>query len=419
MPAAPHGRDNQPPIYLTTNESKLNVYHVYVKCCNACTPVVPHVGLTLFKSVWSSCVPHIRLMEPRTDVCNKCDQFRKLILDSVTEEDKLTHTQAYNTHVHKARLERQCYNDCIKASCNELRSVEVPAGPQQPCSNNLQQTHYTFDFAMSFNLPHQCLQVGPLYFLNLLKVHCFGICCEGVKKQVNFLFTERDCLAMDGRGCHGPNNVISMLDFYLFHNGMGERRAVFHADNCGGQNKNKSVLHYFCWRVGKGLHTEISYNFMEPGHTKCICDACFGKIRQLFRRTDVNTTNQLRDTIQRSALINDCIVYREGIGREFNFKWYGWDVFFYQFCKLLKGIRKFHHFRFTGRDPGYVYAKEHVQDTQETRICLLKKGVSWPPPQINDHPEEIPAGGIGPEREKYLNDHVKPFVRSKYRDEFY
>ncbi|KAK3742543.1 hypothetical protein QZH41_005608 [Actinostola sp. cb2023] len=29
MPAAPHGRDNQPPIYLTTNESKLNVYHVH------------------------------------------------------------------------------------------------------------------------------------------------------------------------------------------------------------------------------------------------------------------------------------------------------------------------------------------------------------------------------------------------------
>lgn len=121
-------------------------------------------------------------MEPRSDVCHKCDNYGKLIMDSVTD-DKLALTKAYSTQVRKARLEREFYNACKKSSADELASLpEVLSGPQQPCSQNLEQTHYTFDFAMSFCLPHQCLQVGPLYFLTMLKVHCFGICCEVTKK---------------------------------------------------------------------------------------------------------------------------------------------------------------------------------------------------------------------------------------------
>ena len=170
MPAAPHGRDSQTPIYLPASDSKLVVFNRYVDACNHCSPACQSVGLTLFKSIWNSCLPHIRLMELRSDVCHKCDNYRKLIMDSVTEEDKLAHTKAYNSHVRKARLKREFYNVCIKSSADELALLPAaPSGRQQPCSQNLLNTHYTFDFAMSFCLPHQCLQVGPLYFLTTLK----------------------------------------------------------------------------------------------------------------------------------------------------------------------------------------------------------------------------------------------------------
>jgi len=117
---------------------------------------------------------HIRLIEPRSDVCHKCDNYKKLIMDSVTEEDKLAHTEGCNTHVQKAKLEREFYNICIKSSADELDSLpEVPSDPQQPCSQNLEQTHYNFDFAMSFCLPHQCRLVGPLYFLK--ELNCYTL----------------------------------------------------------------------------------------------------------------------------------------------------------------------------------------------------------------------------------------------------
>ena len=56
----------------------------------------------------------------------------------------------------------------------------------------------------------------------------------------------------------------------------------FQADNCVGQNKKETVMYHFAERVGTGLHREINYHLMEPGHIKCICDGCFGKVRQLF-----------------------------------------------------------------------------------------------------------------------------------------
>lgn len=150
MPAALHGRDNQLPIYLRAYDSSLAVFKKYVDASNNCSSVCKSVGLTLFRLIWNSCLPHIRLMEPHSDVCHKCDNHGKLIMDSVTEEDKLehtdklAHTEAYNTHVRKARLAWEFYNACKKSSADELASLpEVRSGPQQPCSQNLEQTHYT------------------------------------------------------------------------------------------------------------------------------------------------------------------------------------------------------------------------------------------------------------------------------------
>ena len=62
---------------------------------------------------------------------------------------------------------------------------------------------------------------------------------------------------MDGKKSHGPKNVISMLHDYLCNFSLGEKKAVFHADNCRKQNESKTVIHYFTWQMGKGLHQEI------------------------------------------------------------------------------------------------------------------------------------------------------------------
>ncbi|XP_070573522.1 uncharacterized protein [Ptychodera flava] len=290
MPAVPRGREGTPPVYLPSSITKERVYSAYVESCEQTQPPLTHVGLTTFKNVWKDCVPHIQTISPKTDVCVKCEEFRNKIMFASSEDDKLLFTSQYNEHVMKAQKRREFYKNCVQKSFEEYESLPQQnkmLGIHTPCSQDLFSVHYSFDYAQHFSLPHQSRQVGPLYFLSPMKVFCFGVCNEVCKEQINYLFTEADSIGQDGKKSAGPNNVISILHHHLSDHSLGEKQCSFHADNCGGQNKNKSVLHYMSWRTSTGLHDEIQIHFMEPGHTKCICDACFGKVRQLYRRSDV------------------------------------------------------------------------------------------------------------------------------------
>jgi hypothetical protein len=55
-----------------------------------------------------------------------------------------------------------------------------------------------------------------------------------------------------------------------------------HADNCGGQNKNRFVLSYLAFLVACGRFDTITLAFMVVGHTKCSVDRTFGLIKRCF-----------------------------------------------------------------------------------------------------------------------------------------
>ena len=76
-----------------------------------------------------------------------------------------------------------------------------------------------------------------------------------------------------------------------------------------------------------------------------------------------------------------------------------------------------HNLRFTHEDPGHVYVKNHVSDTEERRVCVLERRVSWHP-ALPEFPEPLPACGFTEERLKYLQEQVRPFERECYREEF-
>lgn len=89
-----------------------------------------------------------------------------------------------------------------------------------------------------------------------------------------------------------------MLHHCLHNFGMGENECIIHADNCAGnsfhlllthagilsfysfynytidlivsigQNKNRYVLAYFCWRILLGLHKQITYMMQIPEHAR-------------------------------------------------------------------------------------------------------------------------------------------------------
>ena len=119
----------------------------------------------------------------------------------------------------------------------------------------LHTTHLILLTECEYSLP--CLPTCPVYLKSARKVHLFGICNEGIPKQVKYLAGESQIMGKNGKMAHGPNSVISMLHHYFAKHGLGEKSCVLHDDNCAGQNKNSSVIGYLAWKCMTGLHEEI------------------------------------------------------------------------------------------------------------------------------------------------------------------
>ena len=116
--------------------------------------------------------------------------------------------------------------------------------------------HYSFDYAQQVHFPSDPLQPGPIHFLTPCKCSVFGVNCEALPRQVNFLTHEA------GECGKGANNVISQLHFLFETHGLGEKVVFLHADNCTGQNKNNAMIQYLAWRAATNRHTSLTLSFL-------------------------------------------------------------------------------------------------------------------------------------------------------------
>ena len=172
---------------------------------------------------------------------------------------------------HLALITQKCfsYNAALEDSKRQVhRAFTFPDSTFSPPSLNCNipaatkeiTVHYSFDFAQKVSVfalslihahvpqlnksfpqvhyPRNSLQPSPIYLLTPRTAALFGICCEAIPRQVKYIIDE---VSDTGKGA---NTVVSMLDYYFDHHGLGERTATLHADNCCGQNKNNTMMQY-------------------------------------------------------------------------------------------------------------------------------------------------------------------------------
>ena len=87
-------------------------------------------------------------------------------------------------------------------------------------------------FAQQVHIPCNPMQPDPIYFKTPQKCSIFGVMCEAIPHQVNYLIDE----AVDAG--KGANTTISYIPHYFKNYGLGETDVHLHADNSSGQNKN-------------------------------------------------------------------------------------------------------------------------------------------------------------------------------------
>ena len=135
-----HGRSDAPPVFLPAAETYKSVHAKYVESCIHAERRA--AGISLFCSIWNQCLPHIKFMSPRSDVCDAFEKNRRKVTEAVTEEEKLAASAALSKHILLAQREREFYKQKTvdaKAEWDIQGQDLVP--PCTPCSNNLRLVH--------------------------------------------------------------------------------------------------------------------------------------------------------------------------------------------------------------------------------------------------------------------------------------
>ncbi|HAI68453.1 MAG TPA: hypothetical protein DCM38_03335 [Gammaproteobacteria bacterium] len=207
------------------------------------------------------------------------------------------------------------------------------------------------------------------------------------------------------------NVVISILDHFFAHHGLGEKYACLTADK--GQNKNNAVLHYLIYRILAGLHDNIELSFMIVGHTKFAPDGYFGLIRKRYQQSNIYTYEDLVPTILNSSENghNTCQPTRDyGTSRNSQSLIYrDWSSWLLKFFRKLPDVTKYRHFKITKNKPGIVFLKKTI-DGNETEVQLLKKEVPFGKDKAFGLPSQIFPKGLSLERQWYLYEQIRMHI---------
>ena len=395
-------------ILLPTVMNYMSVHRIYQK--SVYLQEKEAVSTRTFMRIWHEEARHIVFNDPRSDLCMTCEVFKKTLnslsahLHEGRELEKERVHQEALAHIMYAKKERTYYRACAKVSRDHY--VKLPVSKKiAPCQPNSQDIvmHYSWDFAQQFHYPYEDQQVGPIYFKTPRRAQVFGVCCEAIPRQVNYLIDEADFLEKDA------NTVISLLDHFFAHHGLGEKCVYLTADNCVGQNKNNSVLQYLLYRVLTGLHDRIELSFLVVGHTKFSPDGYFGLIRRRYRRSQIYTYDQLARLINASSHNghNKCQRYRESDKLSPEIIYRDWSSWLSRYFKKLLGITSYQHFRIDSSTPGVIFAKDKA-DAEEKEYNLLRKAFPYSRKKLPKRlPHTIKPKGLSAERAWYLYNHIR------------
>jgi len=267
--------------------------------------------------------------------------------------------------------------------------------------------HYSWAFAQQLHYPYEEQQVGPIYFKTPRKAQLFGLCCEGIPRQTNYLIDAEDCPDK------GANTVISLLDHFFTHHGLGEKYVCLTSDYCVGQNKNNAVLHYLMYRVLATLHDNIALSFMIVGHTKFAPDGYFGLIRKSYRRSNIYTYEDLVRTVLNSSKSGHNICqpsrkYKGSVNKQ-NLMYRDWSSWLLKFFNKLPDITSYRHYRISKKKPGFVFLKKSIEG-DEIAVQLLKKEVPFGKNKKFRLPSKIIPKGLSLERQWYLYDQIRTHI---------
>ena len=386
---------------LESHVTKKKIHEIYVQSCKDDNK--RYVEYVLFNDLWTKLLPYIVIAKPRNDLCTDCQQNNFLIIRSANEDEgkKREKLAKQEEHLYRSERERLFYRQqCKRAKEEVVKSKKENRAPLF--------THISFDFAQQLMFPAPPDQPGGLFFLTPRKCGLFGICAEAIFQQVNYLIDECVMIGKDA------NTIISFLDHYLTKYIKWIPVLNIHADNCVGQNKNRFVIMYLMWRVITQRNNKIHLGFMVAGHTKFACDACFGLLKKVTKKTFISSVTDIAECVVTSTE-KSMTNLAELVGLENGkllVQYYDWKTYLESFFVTIPNITKYHHFDFSAEYPrGEIHVQE-FQDSDSEVYNMMVDNTILP----KGMPDPIYPVGMTQDRKEYLYKEIRKFCRPGTED---
>ena len=408
LPGRIPGYKNDDIKLLSSCDTKMSVWKTFKRACEDSSKQA--VCYTKFE-LWKQFHPNVVIAKPMTDLCFTCqDNTSKLLrAANLPEAEKSECVQAQQQHLNLVQSERELYRKvCEEAKCSfETMEDQINLVERHEACSLPTTMHYSFDFAQQIHIPSNPMQPGPIYFKTPRKCAIFGVMCEAIPRQVNYLIDE----ASDAG--KGANATISYVHHYFEHHGLGETSVHLHADNCSGQNKNNYFIWYLAWRTILQLHHSVRYSFLIAGHTKFGPDRCFGIIKRSYKLNYISSIYEFGSMVESSSSgINKAELVGTHDGTVI-VPVYNWSSYLEQFFRKLPNIKSYQHFRFSRDEPGCIYFKESNSSLEQSLMLLKNRTILPPASQL---PAKVNPAGLSQERKQYLHREIRQFCKPGTED---
>jgi len=259
-------------------------------------------------------------------------------------------------------------------------------------------------------------------------VYQFGIVDEELDKHTHFIYSE----AASGKG---SDEVASMVLNYLEK--FPSRKSselILWADNCGGQNKNSTLIHTCMYLVESKSFESVQLKFQIKGHTRNSVDRGFGYTKREYNRSEVYSIECLQDILKRSCtgphgsqkiflvVINGPDVFRR------------YSKFYISMYQKIKDVQKYQIFKAESFDKTKIFcmhpSKPDNWDNQTIKLSIFLKNEldiipfkGWNKEKIVDFyrkvrpdiPENF-KNSLCPKPEDELEEEVKKLKSQRQKD---
>ena len=222
------------------------------------------------------------------------------------EDEKKDLQQALKEHRQQAAGAHQYFVDVTKkceAEWDEITKLEAKVRLTAEERETLAVLKHKFHFVLSADyqmcklVPYWGLspQPGSTYYLQKLNHDIFGIVNHSDNSSSVYLLDER-------MGPKNTDHTVSYLTHYIATLPDWARRIHLFLDNTCSTNKNFYFMAWASEMVQQEKCDFIRVSFMIAAHTKFSPDL-FSKIAKTYNRSDVFTTNELKDIIAQYAAV--------------------------------------------------------------------------------------------------------------------